>query len=345
MDQDRPFQILKNLFEKASIPHALLFTGLAGVGKRTTADAFAMICNCTAITATQGISATGSVPFASCGKCSSCRKIIAGNHPDILHIKPAGQYIKIAQIRGLIETLAMKPYEAQLRVVIIAEAQSLNPSAGNALLKMLEEPPDRTLLILTAPQKTDVLPTIVSRCQIVRFNPVPRESIAADLTETHNMLPENAKVLSAMADGSMNRAIELHRSGWLRYRDWLIDASGCEEIEKISTRPTGMLLAFAEKLFVRKTQVALALETMLTWLRDIIVCRHDPERVVNTDLIDKLRKVSQKMSEAVLLEKMEIILAAQKEIDANSNLRLTLEVMMLRLARTRPENIILEKNI
>jgi DNA polymerase-3 subunit delta' len=338
MDQDRPVKILNTLFEKATIPHALLFTGLAGIGKRAAANAFAMTCNCIGITANQGIAPSGgtigSAPLASCGKCSACRKILTGNHPDILHIKPAGQYIKIAQIRGLVETLALKPYEAQLRVVIIAEAQSLNPSAGNALLKMLEEPPDRTLLILTAPQKADVLPTIVSRCQIVRFNPVSRGSIVAELTANHSVSPDNAKVLSAMADGSLNRAVDLYRSGWLRYRDWLLAASGIERIEKIGTRPTGVLLAFAEKLFTRKTQVPLSLETMLSWLRDLIVCRHDPERVVNTDLIDKLRKVSQEMPETVLLEKMEIILAAQKEIDANSNLRLTLEVMMLRLART-----------
>ena len=344
IDQDRPVRILNTLFEKNTVPHALLFTGLSGVGKQAVASAFAMTCNCTGLSAAEGTpprgraeppsGTDGSVVLASCGTCSSCRKILAGSHPDILQVKPTGLHIKIAQIRGLIETLALKPYEAQLRVVIIAEAQSLNPSAGNALLKTLEEPPDRTLLILTAPRKSDVMPTIVSRCQMVRFNPASAESIAADLSVNHGVSPEKAKVLSAMAQGSRNRAVDLHRSDWLRHRDWLLAASGLERIEEIGARPTPVLLAFAEKMFTRKAQVPFTLETMLTWLRDLIVCGHDPERVINTDLIDKLRKVSQKIPETVLIKKMEIIIAAQKDIEANSNLRLTLEVMMLRLGQT-----------
>jgi DNA polymerase-3 subunit delta' len=342
--QDQPVRILNTLFETNTVPHALLFTGLPGVGKQAVANAFAMTCNCTGLSAAEGIDPPGvtepsvgtavSAVLASCGTCSSCRKILTGNHPDILHVKPTGLHIKIAQIRGLIETLAMKPYEARLRVVIIEEAQSLNLSAGNALLKTLEEPPDRTLLILTAPRKADVLPTIVSRCQIVRFNPSSVGSIAADLSVNHGVPPENVKVLSAMAYGSHNRAVDLHRSDWLRHRDWLLAASGLERIEKIGTRPTPVLLAFAEKMVTRKDQVPVTLETMLTWLRDLVVYRHDPERVINIDLIDKLRKVSQKIPETVLLKKMETIIAAQREIKANSNLRLTLEVMMLRLGQT-----------
>lgn len=342
IDQDQPVRILNTLFEKNTIPHALLFTGLAGVGKLATANAFALTCNCTGLTAAKSIQPSeGTHPpiatrsptvLASCRSCSSCRKILTGNHPDILLVKPAGQYIKIAQIRHLIEMLALKPYEARLRVVIIAEAQALNPSAANALLKMLEEPPDRTLLILTTQQKTDVLPTVASRCQIIRFKPVSRKSITAELTENHGVSPGDAKVLSVMAAGSILRAIELHRMGWLCHRNWLLAATGFEKMEKYDELPTNVLLAFAEKMVARKAQVTISLETMLIWLRDLIVCRHDSDRVINIDLIDKLKKLSQKIPETALLKKMEIISAAQKKIEANANLRLTLEVMMLKLA-------------
>ena len=90
-----------------------------------------------------------------CGCCKSCRKIQTGNHPDIIQVKPFGPLIRIGQIRDLCRILAMKPYEARYRVVIISHAQAMNPAAGNALLKVLEEPPDRTILILTAMQATD----------------------------------------------------------------------------------------------------------------------------------------------------------------------------------------------
>ncbi len=298
-----------------------------------------MTCNCTGTAAVKHPGQpAGPTGLAYCGTCPSCRKILTGNHPDILHVKPATRHIKIDQIRSLIENLAMKPYEAQLRVVIISEAQSLNPSAGNALLKVLEEPPDRTLLILTAPQPEDMLPTIVSRCQIVRFNPMPRASIAAVLSQDHGLSSENANVLAAMANGSLNRAVDLHRSGWQRHRDWLLTASGLGNAEMMPSRPIGLLLAFAERLVARRNMVPISLETMLTWLRDLLVCRHDQVRVINSDLIDKLAKVSQKIPEAAVLKMMEIIMTTQKDIEANANLRLALEVMMLRLvcAQTKP---------
>lgn len=338
IEQDRPVRILSGLFENHTIPHALLFTGLTGVGKSATATSFAMTCNCTGTAAVKHPDQpAGPSGLAYCGTCPSCRKILAGNHPDILRVKPATRHIKIDQIRSLIENLAMKPYEAQLRVVIIAEAQSLNPSAGNALLKVLEEPPDRTLLILTAPQPEDMLPTIVSRCQIVRFNPMPRASIAAALSQDHGLSSENAQVLAAMANGSLNRAVDLHRSGWQRHRDWLLTASGLGNAEMMSSRPIGLLLAFAERLAARRNMVPISLETMLSWLRDLLVCRHDQLRVINSDLIDKLAKVSQKIPEAAALKMMEIIMTTQKDIEANANLRLALEVMMLRLVRAQTE--------
>ena len=91
-------------------------------------------------------------------------------------IQPEGGVIKIAQIRNLCRILSMKPFEGETRVAILIDAHLMNPSAGNALLKILEEPPEQTLLILTARQTSDLLPTIVSRCQHIRFNPVSRDS-------------------------------------------------------------------------------------------------------------------------------------------------------------------------
>ena len=162
IDQERPIRILTALLYHGTLPHALLFTGIAGVGKKAAAIELARACNCVKRN-------SGGTPklkknrenrgnctndlnlsIGPCGRCKSCRKIRAGNHPDIIQVKPAGPYIKIAQVRALCNTLAMKPYEAKTRVVIIYDAQTMNPAAGNALLKILEEPPQRTILILIA---------------------------------------------------------------------------------------------------------------------------------------------------------------------------------------------------
>ena len=340
IEQERPVKILRALYRKETIPHAMLFTGQEGVGKHSAAIALAMICNCMeretsppshddAQTQLRSASIRNDEP---CGVCPACRKILSGNHPDVIRMGPTGATIKIAQIRALCETLSMKPYEAKMRVVIITDAHAMNPSAGNALLKMLEEPPDRTILILTAPQRVDLLPTIVSRCQLVRFNPITRRTIAAELVEEHGLEKQAASVLAAVSDGSLSRAKTLVQSDWLRYRSWLITASGLAAPEQLDTRDTGQLLAFAETLSTRKEKVSDSLAALLTWLRDLIVCRYAPECIVNTDLIDKLHRVSEKNPVSAVMNRMEAIRTAQKDIEANANLRLTLEVMMLRLA-------------
>ncbi|MCP4630816.1 MAG: hypothetical protein GY850_46010, partial [bacterium] len=176
IDQDRPIRILTTFLQKGTIPHALLFTGIEGVGKERAAIAMAMACNCADNDAASdserhGTSVSGHsntirpIITDPCGICKSCRIIASDNHPDIIRLKPSGPTIKIDQIRSTVQTLAMKPYEARWRLVIISDAQTMNPAAGNALLKVLEEPPGRTILILVAAHTTDLLPTIVSRCQ------------------------------------------------------------------------------------------------------------------------------------------------------------------------------------
>lgn len=340
IDQKRPVRILTTFLKKQTIPHALLFTGIEGVGKKSAATAFAMACNCIG----QAPKKDGSIqrdglnlieqPITTqpCRVCRSCRKILSGNHPDVLHIGPSGPFIRIAQIRALCDTLAMKPYAAKLRVVIIENSQTMNPSAGNALLKMLEEPPDNTILILMAPQKADLLPTIVSRCQSIRFAPVTSKTIATMLIEEDGVDPEDATVIAAMASGSRSRALEMARSGWIQRRNWLIAASGFNRPESLPARPPRMLLAFGEQLARNKDRLGVAMETMITWLRDLIVCKYDPEKVINADLIDILQAGSSNITTRSLISKIETIQAAQTDIKSNSNLRLTLEAMMLRLA-------------
>lgn len=341
VDQDRPVQILTTFLEKGTIPHALLFTGIEGVGKQTAAMVFAMACNCKGKDPRRfeqdNRDSCDRHPHRSahepCGKCGPCRKIESGNHPDIIHIKPSGDYIRIAQIRTLIEILALKPYEARRRVVIISRAQTMNPAAGNALLKMLEEPPDRTILILIAEQGADLLPTVASRCQHIRFNPISRESLAALLKERNGATEDEALLIAGMANGSLTRAQTMHRTDWILWRNWLIEASGLDQPATLSARPVTLLLAFAEKIAGNKESIFEALEVMKSWLRDLIVSYYRPETVINADVKEKIQQTSQKISIKSLLKMIGVIQKAQKDLDARANARLTLEVMMMRLAR------------
>lgn len=318
----------------------MLFTGIEGVGKKSAALAFAMACNCMAnrgrqdagkdATATghHHLAASQPLPVNACGRCKSCKKIESGNHPDVIQIKPSGAFIIIDQIRALCRTLAMKPYEARTRVVIITDAPAMNPAAGNALLKMLEEPPAGTSLILLAPQTSDLLPTIVSRCRHIRFNPISRKSLESMLVAKHGLDHPRAEVIAAMAGGSFSRALAMHRTNWIKRRDWLI-----RQLQALSGGTVNHLLAFSEQLARNKNELPESLEIMTCWLRDLAVEKVHPGKILNRDLAQTAKSEAQKNSLASLLAKIEIIQQTGNTITAGTNLRLAMEAMVLKLSQ------------
>lgn len=258
--------------------------------------------------------------------------MISGNHPDVIHIAPSGSYIKIDQIRLLIDTLSLKPYEALCRVVLITDAHAMNPEASNALLKVLEEPPPQTVLILTARQSSDLLPTVVSRCQQIRFNPLPLEDLIGLLAKNKGVDRETARIISVMAGGSYVKATSMVGTDWVDRRKWLLSASGIDRPYECSVWPVHRYLAFVEKLLQKKDVVTDSLEIMKSWLRDLIVFRFSPDHVINRDLITQIDQASQNVKLESLLAKIEAIHSAQKALYSNANLRLTLETMVLRIA-------------
>ena len=340
INQERPIRILTTLLQNGTLPHAFLFTGTAGVGKQAAADALAMACNCqggvpefhTEDRSDQDpANSTGAInPISvnACGICKSCKKIASGNHPDIVRIKPVGPFIKIDQIRALRQTLSMKPYEAIMRVAILSEAQAMNAAASNALLKILEEPPHRSMLVLIANQKSDLLPTIVSRCQHVGFNPIPKEIIAEWLENKHGLGPTVAGVLAAMANGSFSKAQTMMRDNWLQHRKWVIDEMNC-----LSLQPIARLLALAEKLSKPEGNLAESLEIIKVWFRDLVVSRYDITKIINRDVADKVENASRKTNLSELLLKVDAVQRTQNRLAANTNLRLSLESLLIQLAQ------------
>jgi len=338
--QEQPIRILTTLLQNGTLPHALLFTGTEGVGKQAAAVALAMACNCQReLPEFKAEDRSGQAPVNSsgefnlitmgaCGVCKSCRKIVAGNHPDIIRIQPTGPFIKIDQIRALLQTLAMKPYEAITRVAILSEAQAMNAAASNALLKILEEPPSRSLLVLTATRKSDLLPTIVSRCQHVGFNPIPEEKIAAWLKNTHGLEQQAADILAAMANGSFSRAQMMVKNNWLQRRKWVI-----EEMAHLSLQPIAHLFALAEKLSKEKEALAQCLEIIKVWFRDLIINQYDAGKIINRDVADKIQNASQKNNLPDLLSKVDAVQNTQNRLAANTNLRLTMESLLIYLAQ------------
>ena len=165
--QEKAVEILKSGIRESRIVHAYLFLGPKGIGKTRAALEFAKLLNCRE-------------PLDdACGSCSSCAKIGKLTHPDIFFIsRDKGQtQIPIDKIRQLQRRLSLKPFEAQYKVAIIAEAEDMSEEASNCLLKILEEPPDDCVFILTASNRRMLIETIISRCQAIRFKPLTRDEV------------------------------------------------------------------------------------------------------------------------------------------------------------------------
>ena len=141
-------------------------------------------------------------------------------------------------------------------------------------------------------------------------------------------------VTAMMANGSYSKALALTKSDWRFRRKWLITASGLDQPQKLPSRPIRLLLAFAEKLVLDKDTLSDSLEVLKTWLRDLVVFKYTPEKIINKDLSDKIQSASQKMAVALLLSQINVIQSAQNAIRSNTNPKLTMETMMLRLANT-----------
>lgn len=330
--QRLPLRILRRFISSGAIPHAMLFTGIEGVGKRTTARRFAMTLHCGAPQATIEEEAHGAK--RPCGRCRACRQVADGNHPDTIEVGPRKGMLRIDQIRNLLGVLAMKPFGMGRRVVIVTEAHTLNQEAGNALLKVLEEPPPDTILILTAPQHTDLLPTIASRCRHIRFSPLSPDELAGLLEREHGLEAERARIIAQMANGSVTEALRLSEAGWRDRRDWMLRASGLDQPHLAKSRSATLCLTFAARLAQRKETIEGDLEILKGWVRDLSVQPYEPGHVIHGECDLLLARARAGLCENQLLALWEALEQAQKSIAANGNLRLTLDVMALRMAET-----------
>ncbi|MFO7715941.1 DNA polymerase III subunit delta' [Desulfosarcina sp.] len=330
--QHQPIRLLKSFIRNGTLPHALLFSGDDGVGKKMTATAFAMACNCLALKSTirqrPHLDAVD-----ACGNCAPCRKIAGNQHPDIIRVAPHASVIRIAQIRALLQTLTLKPNEADRRVVILSEAQAMNPEAGNALLKVLEEPPDRTLLVLTARQRSDLLPTVVSRCRHIRFSPLCAADLKQLLETTGGVEAQTASTVAALCGGSYTRAQKQVDSRWLSRRDWIINAL-CGLMTNSGVPEIRAWLTWSEMLAGKKDLIEESLEIITMGLRDMLVVGSDPRRVLNQDRLEALAATAGQFSQTQLIGRIDAVELALTALRANTNARLTLDAMVLRMAGT-----------
>lgn len=202
-DQAVAVRLLRSITAKGRIPAGLMLWGPSGVGKRMAAMELAKALNC----------AAGGGD--ACDRCLSCRKAASGNHPDIIVVSPAGRtrIIKVDAVERMNETTVYRPFEGGRRIFIIEDADRMNEAAQNHFLKTLEEPASATVFVLVTANPRQLLPTIRSRCQPVRFGALRRETVAELLSARCGLSPEAALPIAALSQGQMGRALDLHESG------------------------------------------------------------------------------------------------------------------------------------
>ncbi|RJQ48547.1 MAG: hypothetical protein C4538_03670 [Nitrospiraceae bacterium] len=223
--QERAVNILQGCIAKERIPHALLFAGDEGIGKKLTAVNFVKALNCNKTVKKPGseevmelLPLTSSLPDSitpslpdSCDACSSCTKTEKRNHPDVFFIEPEGdgEQITVAAIRELEEALRYKPFEGNYKAAVIDQADRMNAAAANAFLDTLEAPPPQSILILISARPEMLLPTIRSRCQRINFNPLPLHVMCALIQErSHKVSREHAMLLGELSGGRLGYAMQ-----------------------------------------------------------------------------------------------------------------------------------------
>lgn len=331
--QSGPKDVLERAVESGRIHHAYLFVGPRGVGKATTARAFAAALNCEE-------RGEGSwVP--ACGSCLSCRKIERAQHPDVRFVEPDGRSIKIAQVREILKSAVSRPFEARFQVVVIDDMHAMTEEGANALLKTLEEPPPTMKLLLVTDQPHSLLDTILSRCQTLRFGALEHDTVAR-LLEAHSVAsieeddePPTGEILSVAAgygEGSLGRAIGVLESGILGERADLMNG-----LQKLHPGRPREMLDWAEKLGRNeRNRLEERLDVLRVLFRDLAVCAATgaSDRIVNSDLAEPLERMAIRVGALRAAEMADAIGEAATLLDRNVHPQLVTEDLLLQLSQT-----------
>jgi len=346
---DRARGVLARALERDRLPPALLLSGPAGVGKKSLALAVAQAALCEKAPAAE-----------PCGECRTCRRVDKAAspagleslreearsrpdedercnfrlHPDLVLLegwwltrtgrpRPEPE-IRVGQVRALVAEVPGAPFEARRRVFVIDDAHTMNESSQNALLKSLEEPPPRSHLVLVTSQPEDLRQTIRSRCQVLRFGPLPRAVIARHLVERLGVTAEEAELRAALGAGSLAAAVALESDGYREMRARLLDV-----LERVQDASALGRMEQAESLDQVGDATTL-LTTLRSLLRDVAASRvgAPPGSLLNADVADRIAVLARGPLGARAADLAEQVAESRRAIRGFGNRLLTFDLLV-----------------
>ena len=311
--------LLRNHVARNEMRHAYLFSGPQGIGRRTLALEFAKAINCLQPDG-QG---------NPCGICSTCRKFDQMQQVDlsIVRSENVGGVIKVEQIRDLQHTLSLTPYDAAYRVALLLRFQEANANAQNALLKILEEPPLKVILLITVDAVDNLLPTVASRCEVLRLRPMPVAVLSRLLIEKYGMESDQAVQFSHFSGGRLGLALKMkddislteQRQHWLAELERLVHSSRCDRF------------TFVEGIYRDRDKVRECLQLWLTYWRDVMILAAGSNvPLVNIDHTDQIRNLASVLDLNSARQKVfDVDRAIQLMDTTNTNIRILTEVLLL----------------
>lgn len=315
---DWAVQQLQNAIEAGTLSHALLITGPEGAGKQTLALGLARALLCQAPEPAQ----------RPCGSCTACRRVASGNHPDLRVVEPerAGRGVKIEQIREVEAFLALTPNESTHKIAIIPAVELMNPNAGNALLKTLEEPPAYAHLMLLASDADTLLPTIVSRSQQLPLRPLDVHTVARGLMTRWGVAETEAYRLARLSGGRMGWAVRaLTDPSYLQQME-----TAFEQLLAVSKANLPERFEIAQTLSQDTTLLSQTLEYWRLGWRDVLLLQTDNAAALM--FLEKraiLEQLAAQLPLASTTQLLRALTTAQANLLRNANARLLMETLLL----------------
>lgn len=309
---------LQTIFEKSRVAHAYIFDGEKDTGKIEVTDFFVKLLLC-----------EQPIENVPCENCRNCKRIQSGNHPNVKHIQPDGQFIKIDQIRDLISEMTKTGFEEGRKIYVIHDAERMNIPSSNTLLKFLEEPEGNVTAILLTSNYQSILPTIQSRCQHIKFASIPKHILRKKLQEqgvTNSMASTISMVTNDLETGLKLASDEQFA---------LVRKTVLKLVETVSQNiHEALLIVYNDWLpnFKEKHEFELALDLLLYAYRDIVAIKANPEALCTfPDMVQVWKSIALCSTYDRLSNQMQAILQARQNLERNMNRTLLMEQLMLKL--------------